>query len=123
MENSRERLQPPDAAMVDDSGRHAAPQSAPVRRGIAAAVAVAVLGIGAGTWFLGSGPDSVVPSPADAPVVAVLPATPVGDQAPALSVAPAPSQEAYAAARRADRAYKRSAAPQRKAAPTGSARS
>ena len=88
----------PRRSAAAESGRHAAPP----RRGMTAVVAVAVVAIGAGTWALGSGPDAG-PAREGADTVVVVPEVPVEQQAPALSVAPAPSDSAYAAARRASR--------------------
>lgn len=82
------------------------------------AVAVAVAAIGAGTWVLGSGPDAP-PVPEGAASVIVVPELPAAQHGPVLSVAPAPSEAAYAAARkageRASRDGKGSVAPKKKA--------
>jgi hypothetical protein len=109
----------PRPPAAGDAGRHAAPP----RRGLAAAVVVAMIGIGSGTWVLGSGEDPGPAAPqAGFSGIAVLPDAPEaerqGPALPALSVAPAPSDAAYAAARRAggraDRAGRADAAPAKK---------
>ena len=104
----------PRPPAAGDAGRHAAPP----RRGLAAAVVVAIIGIGAGTWVLGSGEDPAPASPqGEFSGIAVLPDAPEAEQQPALpalSVAPAPSEAAYAAARRASRAGGADAAPAKK---------
>ena len=96
-------------------GQHPGDPSAPappgdrtVPRGLPVAVVAIVVAVGAGTWLLGSSPESAV-SPGDNGPAAVAPqSVPAVNQAP-LSVAPAPSDEAYAAAKRASRAHKRAA--------------
>jgi hypothetical protein len=91
----------PEGGPPEGSAGHAAP----ARRGLPVLVAVAVAAIAAGTWLLGSGPDPEGPAPAVDGIPALtapeVPEVPAGSLAPPLSVAPAPSEEAYAAAKRA----------------------